>query len=96
MYNHADKMKKFLKWQLSTRTATYMSQTTMPITRTNEISHDDYSNRKEHMRNSHIINNAVIVLFLMLDGVVLLSLSSMLLLLSCCCYQIPHPKLPPL
>ena len=39
-------MKKVLKWQLSTRTATYMSQTTMPITRTNEISHDDYSDRK--------------------------------------------------
>ena len=39
-------MKKVLKWQLSTTTATYMSQTTMSITRTNEISHDDYSDGK--------------------------------------------------
>ena len=49
---------------------------------------------KQHRMNSRIINNAVVVQFLMLDGVVLLSLSSMLL--SCCCYQIPHPKLTPL
>ena len=47
---------------------------------------------KQHMRNSSIIDNAVIVQFLMLDGVVLLSLSSILFLLSCCYYQIPHPN----
>ena len=39
-------MKKVLKWQLPTRTTTYMSQTTMPSARTNEISHDDYSDTK--------------------------------------------------